>query len=324
MLTAYLFTNTSGEVVDDWTSAVVDLMPQHVLWIDLQGPPEGELAAVMYALGVDAERHDDLGRRNEPQVHLFDEYIHVVSVVAPGDRDQVSETGGVLDALVGENWVVTIHQSDSPLVDDFEEITTGNSQLGALDAPSFLATLLERVVLSYTEAFEEIAETLEDFDADVLRSRDADIDSKVEVLVNARQRVGDLRRSLSPHRRVYATLSHAELDRVSTTASAERFGRLASQVGDALGDARDAKEAVVSSFDMLILRTGNRTNEIVKVLTLTSILILPGALIAAILGMNVNLAGEEFATSGLFWGTIVAIIVIACATLLFARARKWI
>ena len=64
--------------------------------------------------------------------------------------------------------------------------------------------------------------------------------------------------------------------------------------------ARDAKDAVVNSFDVLILRTEHRTNEIVKVLTLASILLLPGALIAGVMGMNVNFSAATFAHSPLF------------------------
>ena len=40
-------------------------------------------------------------------------------------------------------------------------------------------------------------------------------------------------------------------------------------------EARDAREAIVGSFDVLIARGGHRTNEIMKVLTLASVILLP-------------------------------------------------
>ena len=121
-------------------------------------------------------------------------------------------------------------------------------------------------------------------------------EGQIAKLVEIRARVGRLRRALAPHREVFATLSHAELDLISTDVSAERFEKLTEQVDGALATARDAKDAVVSSFDVLILRTEHRTNEIVKVLTLASILLLPGALIAGVAGMNVNFSAGTFAT----------------------------
>ncbi len=103
-------------------------------------------------------------------------------------------------------------------------------------------------------------------------------------------------------------MAHPELDLISTELSAERFGKLTEQVDVALSAARDAKDAVVTSFDILILRTEHRTNEIVKVLTLASLLLLPGALIAGVMGMNVNFSGATFAHSPLFWVVLAAIV----------------
>ncbi len=71
-------------------------------------------------------------------------------------------------------------------------------------------------------------------------------------------------------------------------------------------EARDAREAIVGSFDVLIARGGQRTNEIMKVLTLASVILLPGALIAGVMGMNfkVGLFDEPM----LFWAVLAVIV----------------
>jgi Mg2+ and Co2+ transporter CorA len=74
----------------------------------------------------------------------------------------------------------------------------------------------------------------------------------------------------------------------------------------------------------VIARTEHRTNEIMKVLALASILLLPGALIAGVMGMNVNFNANVFAHSVMFWGVIVLIVLLAGATLGAARIRHWI
>ena len=70
--------------------------------------------------------------------------------------------------------------------------------------------------------------------------------------------------------------------------------------------ARDARASVVSSFDVLIARTGHTTNEIMKVLTLASVILLPGTLVAGVLGMNFKV--PLFTHPELFW-VVVALIV---------------
>lgn len=61
-----------------------------------------------------------------------------------------------------------------------------------------------------------------------------------------------------------------------------------------------------------------------KILTIVSILLLPGALLAGIAGMNVDFKAAQFFVSGLSWAVIVAVIVIAVSTVGFARQRHWI
>jgi Mg2+ and Co2+ transporter CorA len=57
-------------------------------------------------------------------------------------------------------------------------------------------------------------------------------------------------------------------------------------------------------------------------LTLASVLLLPGSLIAAVLGMNFRVG--FFEQAGLFWVTIALIAGIVVGTLGIARARRWI
>jgi Mg2+ and Co2+ transporter CorA len=123
---------------------------------------------------------------------------------------------------------------------------------------------------------------------------------------------------------VFSALGHSEFDPLSSEGSAERFVELTSRIDAALAAARDTRDGIASSFDVLIVRTEHRTNEIIKVLTLASILLLPGALLAGVAGMNVNFNLQTFEHSALFWVVVVAIVLIAMATLAFARLRRWI
>ena len=117
-------------------------------------------------------------------------------------------------------------------------------------------------------------------------------------------------------------LTKPELGGVKTEAHKERFEKLRSQLEGVVESARDSRDSVVGSFDVVIARAGHRTNEIVKVLTLASMLLLPGTLIAGVLGMNFQVG--LFGHAWLFWVAIGAIAALAGATVAAARARDWI
>ncbi len=324
MVTAYLFDERRGKAIEDWADIVAQLEENQVLWVDLVDPSDDEERVVRngFALGKVKLRTGDKGAR--PELELAEDHIRVTAVAVSDDEKDPAREAVVIDCLIGANWVLTSHVSEIAVIEDFRARAEGAGELGALDAPSFLATLLEWVVTSYSRAFAEIESTLEDFDVSVLTRPKRDTEREVSVLVETRRRIGRLRRSLAPHREIFATLSHPELNLISTELSAERFEKLTGQIDAALASATEAKDSVVSSFDVLIVRTEHRTNEIMKVLTLASILLLPGALIAGLMGMNVNFSQDTFSDSSLFWVVIVLITGIALATLGVARLRRWI
>ena len=65
------------------------------------------------------------------------------------------------------------------MIDDFRTLADGESELGFLDSPSFLATLLGWVVTSYSRAFDEVESTLEEFDVSVLGSPGSDTEGQI-------------------------------------------------------------------------------------------------------------------------------------------------
>jgi Mg2+ and Co2+ transporter CorA len=325
MVTAYLFDRRHGERVQNWAESLHGLNENQVLWIDLLDASEDEVAEVLDKLELgDAGRLGLGDPEGKPGIEQHEGYLRVTAVaVSDAELDPARERI-VVDCFLGSNWVLTAHSAEIAVLDDFRKVAEGKGEMGLLDGPSFLSTLLEWVVTSYLRAFDEIEETLDEFDVKALAHPSNDPEEEIELLSNARRRVGRLRRTLAPHREVFAALSHSEFDPLSSEESAERFVALTARVDAALASARDARDGIASSFDVLIVRTEHRTNEIMKVLTLASILLLPGALLAGVAGMNVNFNAHTFLHSPLFWLVVTAIIVIAMATLALARLRRWI
>ena len=141
-------------------------------------------------------------------------------------------------------------------------------------------------------------------------------------LVELRRSIGTLRRALSPHREVIVALAHPELDLLSTENSAERFAAIEGRVIQAVDAAREAKESTRGSFDLLVARIGQRTNDIMKLLTLVTVILLPASVLAGVMGMNFQVG--LFDLAWMFWTVIAAMLGIAVLVLAVARSRHWI
>jgi magnesium transporter len=264
-------------------------------------------------------------------------YIHITTyaprrengrTVSSPEEDAKTTSGSTPDGdalhavecVVGENWVVTAHEEPIPVLEEFAERVSGSGSTGSLDGPGFLAALLEWVLGSYSAAFEDMEERLEEFDVNAMRGHGEDED--IEVLIALRKEVGKLRRALAAHRSALVALTHPELEALGDSGSSARFQSLFARYEATLQEARDAKEAIVGSFDVLIARGGHRTNRIMTVLTLASVILLPGALLAGVMGMNFKVG--LFENAALFWVVVAVIVAVAPLTLGFAKARDWI
>jgi magnesium transporter len=289
-----------------------------LLWIDLHEGSEHDADQIADALELDDQTRACLADPNERA--CFEDrgrYLHITTY-APRE-DDAGELHAV-ECIVGENWVVTAHDRPIPVLADFASRVSGSGDTGSLDGPSFLAALLEWVLGSYSAAFERIEQRLEEFDVHAMRGEGADKD--IEVLIDMRREVGKLRRALAAHRSALVALTHPELEALGDKGSGERFQSLYTRYESVLQEARDAREAIVGSFDVLIARGGHHTNQIMKVLTLASVILLPGALLAGVMGMNFKVG--LFSHTALFWVVVGIIIAFAPLTIGFAKLRDWI
>ena len=69
-------------------------------------------------------------------------------------------------------------------------------------------------------------------------------------------------------------------------------------------------------------RTAQRTNDIMRLLTLVSVTLLPAAVLAGVMGMNFQVG--LFDNSNLFWVVIAAMVLFMIATIIVARTRRWL
>jgi magnesium transporter len=321
-VSALLFEGDEVEEVDDWRGRLGSLGRSSILWIDLETPSEDEVAELADALELDGKSVERLGQpTGSPFFGDFGDYLHVTAY-APAKGTAKSHELERVGCVVSERWVVTVHEGEVPVLESFRERAEGYGETGRLSGLEFVAVLLEWVLEGYLDAFEGIEVELEELDSRAMVDRLDEPDAALQQLVDLRREIGRLRRAVVSHRRMFLSLTRPELGGMSSQETGERFTELRARLEEVVQAARDSRDSVVGSFDVLIARTGHRTNEIMKVLTLASVLLLPGALIAGVLGMNFRLGFFEH--TWLFWVVLAVITSLAATTLAVARNRGWI
>ena len=317
-MSSILFNRDQVDHLDRLSERPRRLRGSQLLWVDLDRDSDEDAQDAAEAFDLDDDTRDYLTTPHERAV--FDDHGRYIHITTYAPREDEEGELHAVECVVGENWVITAHDRPIAVLEEFAARVSGSGDTGALNGPAFLAALLEWVLGSYSAAFERIEQRLEDFDVQAMRGEGAEED--IESLIAMRRQVGKLRRALAAHRSALVALTHPELEALGDNDSGRQFESLFTRYEATLQEARDAREAIVGSFDVLIARGSHKTNRIMTVLTLTSVILLPGALLAAVMGMNFKVG--LFNNTALFWVVDAVIIAIAPITVGIAKAREWI
>jgi magnesium transporter len=295
---------------------------RQVLWIDLTGDLEpAEAARLEPLLDLQPRTLRSLARpADEPSVAFHRNYLHVRVAADPSDTDD--RPSAWLEVVAGENVVITQHARPISFLDDVDDRIKGDATAGSLSAAAFFTTLVDGAIASYHVAVDAIEEDVDRLDAASLRG-DAPAGALRE-LVRCRRRIAHLRRLLADHRSVFTALGSPELKSVIEDADESALvAGLAARFESALSAVEESREALLGSFDVYMSQTAHRTNEVMKVLTLATVLLLPGSMIAGLLGMNVIVPLNKDDPMS-FWIVVGAIALLAIAIVAVARARRWL
>lgn len=295
---------------------------QQLLWIDLADELDGQHARrLAEAFELDRSTMRALERPGTtPHLEVHGSYLHIRVAVEPNDRDL--ESTPWLDIVGGGNVVITRHRRPIKFLDDMDDRIQADTTFGLLDAATFMASLLGAAVTSYFAAVDAIEDDVDLLDARSLRDEGGR--RLLDELVIVRRRIARLRRVLTDHRQMFASLGGAELAKLTENPdSAEAFRAVAERFEAAIGAVEDSRDVLIGSFEVYMTRTAQRTNDVMKVLALATVLLLPGSVVAGLLGMNMIIPLPE--DNPMSWWLVVAgVVIFAVVILLIARARRWL
>jgi magnesium transporter len=203
-------------------------------------------------------------------------------------------------------------------LEDAVDAHKGDPRFGELDAGTFVGLLLDGILDGYHDELEAIERDVDRVDEAALRREPTD--EILKHLVSIRRRTAILRRSLAPQRAVYQTLARPIAGQGSPIGAP--WPELIDRLEHTIDAVERAHELLVGSFDIVMARTGQRTNDIVRVLTVISSVLLPSVVIAGIMGMNFH--PSFFDQPTLFYGVLLVMVLLAAGSLLVARLRRWI
>jgi magnesium transporter len=321
MLTIFVHRNGVTEQVTSVDRSWLNPAAGAMLWVDLAAPsiPESLILSDTFAfhpLSVE----DAMSKLQYPKVEAYDGYLYVIlHGIESAVSDHCFATHDV-DFFVGPNYLVTVHDGDSRSIIDLRDHATRNPKILSEGPIALLHRIVDTMVAHYRPEMDKLEDRLDSLENEIFDTGDPGL---IRQLLDEKRQVASLRRIVTPQRDVIARLARRDFVDVSTEMSF-RFRDVYDQLVRIADDALMFQDRITGMLDAHLSNVSFRLNEVMKVLTLVTVLFMPPTLVAGIWGMNVPLPHFPGGEAEQFWWVIGGMVVMILGMLLYFRRRRWI
>jgi len=292
-------------------------------WVNIEHPTEKETEYLAQNYSFHPLDLDDcLSRIQRPKIDMYKDYLFLVFHFPVFHKEARVTAPSQLSVFIGQNYLITLHKGGlKPLVKLFKECQieeeARQEHLGQ-GSGYLLYRITDRLVDYCLPILNKIGANIEDVEDSIFSDRMRGAIKEISML---RRDVIAFRRIIWPMRAVIGSLE-PKVRRFSKTDLAVYFGDMVDHVDkiwDGLDEYKEIIEGLNDTHDSL---ANNRTNEVMRILTIVATIFFPITLIASIWGMNIPLPFQHSSYSLLY--IILIMVGIIGGMLYFFRRRHWI
>ncbi len=226
-----------------------------------------------------------------------------------------------LDFLVGANWLMTVRDRDVPLFEQYRQQDRGESLKGKLSSSAIVSALFDWHLETFAAEIGFVDKAVDEVDEQVLAPRAPK--PPLATLGRLRRRVAALRDMIEEHGPILRALLRPDFEPIADKPEADLFRGVEAHFNMVSNNVGKARETVIGSFELYATRTAQDTNDLVKALTVVTVIIGAAGAIAGIFGMNFDTAFAHWGTTG-FVISVGVMALLAVMILVWARARAWL
>ena len=301
----------------------LELASAGLTWVHLDRPHPTATDALAERFGWHAlDVEDVLSKRQRPKVDEYPDYLFAVFHFPVYDKAVQRLNAAELDIFLGADYLVTLPNVEllpvTRLFHRCEEDERLRADLFAKGSGRLLYEVLDDLFDYCFPILDKIGHKLDSVEDDMFERRAEDV---VRDLSDVKQEIISYRKIIKPERTTLRLLERRverflpeELDLYfdDIVDSAER-------IWDLLDNYKEVVEGLESTNESVI---SHRQNDVLRVLTVFSAILLPLTLLASIFGMNVDFPGSGTETA--FWVMAAVMAGVAAGLLGFFRWKRWL
>lgn len=294
-----------------------------VTWVDVTAPTKKDMEQLkedfpqFHPLALE----DCLSLLERPKIDDYDDHLFVVMQFPAWDKSEMISHPKEVDIFVGSGFVVTVHDGKlKPLVRLRAQMQEEEKRERLLSqgASRLMHTIIDRLVDYLFPIITKMDAKIHAIEQNIFSEDTRGIVREISVV---RRDLIVVRRILRPQ-----TLVLAALEKMDRPFIREGLDDYFGDILDHLTKVRDIMEenaeVVVALADTIDTLASVRINEVMRVLTVISVIMLPLTLIAGLYGMNIPLPFQGQAWS--LVGVLGLMLLISLGMIWYFRHRRWI
>ncbi|MEM9984291.1 MAG: magnesium/cobalt transporter CorA [Bacteroidota bacterium] len=293
----------------------------HTAWINIDGIHEVELIkAVGLHFGLHPLTQEDIANTEQrPKSEEFEDYLFVLIKMISYDHNLETINIEQVSLVLTQHVVITFQEETEDVFDPLRErLRVPGTRLRRHEADYLLFALLDVVVSNYFYVVEQLNEALVKLEAEIVKGIDQEALQDMQRYRNSLQA---MEKAIFPLREVvsYIMRCDSHLLQSQTRMYFQELQDQVHQVSDAITSFRDSLNNLQNLYLAL---ASQKTNEVMKVLTVFSTIFLPLSFLTGIYGMNFEVMPELHWEQGYYvlWGFNLLLIL---GMLIYFRMKEW-
>lgn len=285
---------------------------QNLQWFDIADPASPELDELaqrfsLHELQIEDCRHPP----QRPKVEEHDPYIFVVLKHIHNEGELEFDD---FDLFLGPAFLISVRNADQTIV---QLVRKRAEQEGTDRLDRLFYMILDQIVDGYQPVLDKIADEISDIEDVVL---DCPTPETLAQIFSLRRKLVDFRRVAAGMREVVNALIRREKGVLGDDLDAY-FRDVYDHVVRTVDMIETYRDLLSGSLDIYLSAVANRTNEVMKVLTIWGTVALPLVIITGFFGMNLKLPWLNNPH-----GTMYAVSLMAVSTaaiLAYFKVKRW-
>ncbi len=312
------------EGIADFDTLFAD--PEVVLWIDMTNPTDEESFILtndfhFHPIAIEdvIEEEDAITEFGRSKIDDYRDYLYLEFQIA----DYISFKKGIdlqeIHIFLTKNTVVTVHDTTHKVFTHLQNRALRDERLMSRGADFLLYSIVDAMVDNYNSVLKFFEKSVDDIEKAVLGQPD---EETVKTIFTLRRDIYELKRVTLPQREILGQINRGQFSMIS-----ERAAFYFNDVHDHLTRIIDLSEShrdmLISALEVYFSHVSTKTNEIIKVLTIFTVILMPPTFLVGLWGMNFKFMPEldwEFGYIG-FW---VIIVMITAIMIGFFKKKKWL